>query len=196
LRLDESKGFTPITKTSIENVKCTRIISGENSEKYNKYLQYLAKEVLKYSVTRNDGHKHDEIVIAARIDGRYTSQPIAGYWDGANASTIKLSRNIEFQFMLDENDKNSLVLVHNHPSNTPVSIHDIMVLLGSEQILTVLAVGNNGEVKYAIKTSNNSIIYDQLLNKIYVNLNKGKYTLDQIYDIIIEKQDKYNLKIR
>jgi hypothetical protein len=196
LRLEESDGFTPITQKSINNVKCTRIISGENSEKYNKYIQSLAKEVLKISAERNDGHRHDEIVLAARVDGKYTSQPIFGYWDGTYTSTIELSRNTEFQFMLDENDKNSLVLVHNHPSNTPLSIHDIMVLLGNEQIITIIAVGNNGEIRYAIKTSNNNAIYEQLLNKIYVNLNKGRYTLDQISDIILEKQDKYSLKIR
>jgi hypothetical protein len=53
MRLEESKGFTPITQKSIDSVKCTRIISGEKSEKYNKYIQRLAKRVLSISLNRN-----------------------------------------------------------------------------------------------------------------------------------------------
>lgn len=40
MRLQDIDGYTPIVHKSIDNVKCTRIISGENSDKYNKYIQY------------------------------------------------------------------------------------------------------------------------------------------------------------
>lgn len=75
MKLQDLENYTPITKSSIENVKCARVISGDGSKKYNKLIQSLAKEVLKISSTRTDGYQHDEVVLLARLDGHYISQP-------------------------------------------------------------------------------------------------------------------------
>lgn len=95
MKLQDIDGYTPITQMSINSVKCTRIISGEGSDKYNKYIQYIAKKVLTISANRIDGHRHDEVGILARLNGTYESQPIYGYWDEkAGTSIINIAHNI------------------------------------------------------------------------------------------------------
>lgn len=194
MRLQDIDGYTPITKDNINKVKCARIISGEGSDKYNKYIQYLAKEVLKVSANRTDGYKHDEVGILARLDGKYESQPIYGYWDEKlGTSIINTTANTEYNFILDENMYNqTLVFVHNHPNNSIVSINDLTQLVNNPEILAIIAVGNNGSIKYAIKTSNNISYYIKLSGLL--NNKKYKDKALQIYNKIINGLDDYNIE--
>ena len=156
MKLQDIDGYTPITQKSINSVKCTRIVSGEGSDKYNKYIQYLAKKVLLISAKRTDEHQYDEVGILARLDGTYESQPIYGYWnEKAGTSIIDITHSIEYNYMLDENKEQSLVFAHNHPNNSELSINDVFSCLTAKEIKCTVAVGNNGCINYMIKTSYN-----------------------------------------
>lgn len=198
MKLQDIDGYTPITQKSIDNVKCTRIISGEGSDKYNKYIQYLAKKILMISAKRTDGHANDEVGILARLDGTYESQPIYGYWDEkAETSIINITHNIEYNYMLDEHyNTQSLVFVHNHPNNSNISLNDILSLLGNSAIAIVVAVGNSGDLHYASKENDNNTVYFKICNSIQTSLNAKKSTYNNIYKYIINNQNKYYLRLR
>ena len=190
MKLQNIAGYTPITQKSIDNVKCTRIISGEGSDKYNKYIQYLAKKVLLISANRTDGHAHDEVGILARLDGTYESQPIYGYWnEKAGTSIIDITHSIEYNYMLDENKEQSLVFVHNHPNNSELSINDVFSCLTAKEIKCTVAVGNNGCINYMIKTSYN---FENIRLKIIKSIWHGTKK-ELIYNKIINNQEKYSI---
>ena len=197
MKLQDITGYTPITQKNIDNVKCTRIISGEGSDKYNKYIQYLAKKVLLISAKRIDGHANDEVAILARLDGTYESQPIYGYWDEkAETSIINITHNIEYNYMLDENKEQSLVFVHNHPNNSNTSINDILSALGNDAIAIVVAVGNNGCIHYISKEDTDSNYYRRLSSNIQKKINRKDITCEDSYNKLINKQNKFRIIIR
>lgn len=188
MRLQDIDGYTPITQKSINSVKCTRIISGEGSDKYNKYIQYLAKKILMISAKRTDGHANDEVGILARLDGTYESQPIYGYWDEkAETSIINITHNIEYNYMLDENKEQSLVFVHNHPNNSELSINDVFSCLTAKEIKCTVAVGNKGCINYMIKTSSN---FENIRLKIIKSILHGTKK-EIICNKIINNPEKY-----
>ena len=182
MKLQDIEGYTEITQDSINSVKCTRILSGEGSERYNKYIQSLAKRVLLTSLNRLDGHKHDEVGILARLDGRQCSQLIMGCWNEQLAtSVIPTTTNISYNNILDENMyTQTLVFVHNHPNNSGVSISDLSSLINNPEIRAIIAVGNNGHTKYAIKLRDDIEIYNSISNSI----RKSKDSTKILYDII------------
>lgn len=119
MRLQDAAGYTPITQECMNRIKCTRIICGEGSDKYNKYIQELAKKVLQISANRTDGYKNDEVGILARLDGSYESQPIYGYWNEKyRTSIINVRSSVEYDFLTNESSDVSLVIIHNHTCNT------------------------------------------------------------------------------
>lgn len=192
MRLQDIDGYTPIVHKSIDNVKCTRIISGENSDKYNKYIQYLAKKILMISAKRTDGYVNDEVGILARLDGTHESQPIYGYWnEKAETSIISIMHNIEYNYMLDENKEQSLVFVHNHPNNSEISINDAFSCLTAKAIKCTVAVGNNGCINYMIKTSSN---FENIRLKIIKSISHG-VKKEAIYNKIINSPEKYYIDI-
>lgn len=197
MKLQDTQGYTPITQKSINNVKCTRIISGEGSDKYNKYIQYLAKKVLTISANRTDGHKNDEVGILARLDGTYESQPIYGYWnEKAGTSIINLHNNVEYNFLTCDSSDTSLVLIHNHPCNTVLSLNDIILWLCEDTILTLVAICHNGDIHYASKTSSDFSKYKNIASKIASMITKGKINADDIYSKLISRQDEFKIEIR
>lgn len=196
MSLQNIKGYTPITRKSIESVKCTRIITGDGSEKYNKYIQYLAKKVLNISLTRTDGYINDEVGILARLDGTYESQPIYGYWNEDLQTSVIDSNKPDYIEAIEYNiNRADLVFVHNHPNNSIVSLSDLFTLLWSYNIKLIVAVSNNGSINYALKTSNNSKYYYKLYEAIINKINSKKISEQEAYNKLLSKQEVYNLKI-
>lgn len=193
MKIQDIEGYTPITQKSIDNVKCTRIISGEGSDKYNKYIQYLAKKVLLISANRTDGHAHDEVGILARLDGTYESQPIYGYWnEKAGTSIIKTRQNIEYNFLLDNSETQSTIFVHNHPNNSIISINDAFELITTPEIKCIVAIGNNGNIHYVLKKS---LDFEVICNKIWKLIYKNKITKIEAYNKLFKNPDKYDLHV-
>lgn len=196
MKLRDLEGYTHITQNSINSVKCARIISGDGSEKYNKYIQSLAKKVLTISASRTDGYKNDEVGILARLDGTYESQPIYGYWnEKARTSIISTHRNIEYNFMLNENDTQSLVFMHNHPNNSVVSINDMLSALGDDAIAAVVAVGNNRDIHYLLKECTYGD-YCRLGRDIQIKISRKDITYEYTYNKLINNQDKFKIRIK
>lgn len=194
MKLQDTQGYTPITQKSIKNVKCTRIISGEGSDKYNKYIQYLSRKILKISASRQDNYINDEVGILARLDGTYESQPIYGYWNAeARTSVIYTYKNVEYNFMIDENESQSLIFVHNHPNNSSLSYNDIKSLININAIKCIVAVGNSGIIHYIIKVNQDNVLYQNISTKIrrleLIDINN----INMIYNKIIDNPFNYGL---
>ena len=197
MKLRDIENYTEITRKSIESVKCTRIITGKGSEKYNKYIQNLARRVLKESVARTDGYKHDEVGILARLDGKFTSEPIYGYWnEKLSTSVIDVSHNIEYNYILDESmNTQSCIFMHNHPNNSMPSINDIRTFISTSEMLIMAAVGNDGKVRYVLKTEDDLYYYIKLSRVIETKLSINRTNIDSIYKKLMNNPDKYHLKI-
>lgn len=197
MKLRDIENYTEITRKSIESVKCTRIITGKGSEKYNKYIQNLARRVLKESVTRTDGYKHDEVGILARLDGTFVSEPIYGYWDEELlTSVIDVSHNIEYNYILDESmNTQSCIFMHNHPNNSMPSINDIRTFISTSEMLIMAAVGNDGKVRYVLKTEDDLYYYIKLSRVIETKLSINRANIDSVYKKLMNNPDKYHLKI-
>lgn len=197
MKLRDIENYTEITRKSIESVKCTRIITGKGSEKYNKYIQNLARRVLKESVTRTDGYKHDEVGILARLDGTFVSEPIYGYWDEELlTSVIDVSHNIEYNYILDESmNTQSCIFMHNHPNNSMPSINDIRTFISTSEMLIMADVGNDGKVRYVLKTEDDLYYYIKLSRVIETKLSINRANIDGIYKKLMNNPDKYHLKI-
>lgn len=121
-----------------------------------------------------------------------------GYWDEKlRASAIRTWDNIEYNFMLDDNKSQTLVFVHNHPNNSLPSISDIFSLLAEYSIKAIVAVGNNGDTHYVVKTSQNDEGYTKLRKVIHKKLRDDKkFTLDYTYNKLLDQQDRYYLRIK
>lgn len=196
MKLRDIENYTEITRKSIESVKCTRIITEEGSEKYNKYIQNLARRVLKESATRTDGHKHDEVGILARLDGTFVSEPIYGYWDEKLLTSVIDINNENYIKAIDSNlGRTDIIFVHNHPNNSILSYSDIANLLYTFSIRAVIAVGNNGDINYALKTSRDNKYYWNLYQLIYKRIRSGSISTEMAYSKLLTEQKKYNLDI-
>lgn len=194
--LENDKDFTPITERAINSLKCTRVIAGEGSEKYNEHIRNIARRVLIESLHRQDGHPHDEVAILTRLNMTYTSQPIMGCWDdNAGTSLIFPHRSIEYNFMLDENLERTLVFVHNHPCNERLSLNDILLFLSTPQIIAMVAIGNNGIMRYIVKESQDDIHYTDLANNVHLQFISKRKTEKEIYEDLCNNQIKYKIKL-
>lgn len=197
MKLYNIDNYTEITKNCIDNVKCTRIICGIGSDKYNKFLQYIAKKVLKLSAIREDGHRNDEVGILVRLSDKYESRPIYGCWnDDMKTSVIDTVHNVEYNYLIDESDDMSLVFVHNHPNNSKTSLNDILSVLSNDALAAVIAVGNNGTVHYMTKNSNDNLYYRRLSKTIQRKIREAEITYEYTYQNLIKNQNKFRIYIK
>lgn len=194
MKLQDLEGYTPITKQSINNVKCKSIFSGENSQRYNKYIQYLARKVLELSAKRTDGYQFDEVGIVADIKNESIKMILYGYWnEKTQVSEINTYRNYKYEDIMTMSKPQSLVFVHNHPNNSIISISDILTFLWNDPEQCSVIVGNNGDIHYVIKTEKRR--YSQLSVDINIKLRSKEITYNELYKVILENPSKFGLYI-
>ncbi len=88
-------------------------------------------------------------------------------------------------------------MIHNHPHNTPLSFYDLQTFINTESIKLIIAVGNNGIINYAIKTSLEYNLYNKLSRYIIKQLTcRTEHNIKVILrDEIIKNQKSYGIKI-
>lgn len=192
-RLQDLSTYCDITAQSIQNIQVKNIFSGKGSRAKNQYIKKIAEKVLTESYKRKDGYQHDEVGILVDIDSLKELMTVQGYWNyNRQISLISINSNTQYQYFMDEGYNREYVFIHNHPNNSTVSYSDICEFVFNETIACIVAVGNNGVMHYAYKTSEKT--YINLARKM-ININKDVKKSNILYRDIIKNYDKYNLKI-
>lgn len=109
---------------------------------------------------------------------------------------IDVSHNIEYNYILDESmNTQSCIFIHNHPNNSMPSINDIRTFIATPEMLIMAAVGNDGKVRYVLKTEDDLYYYIKLSRVIETKLSINRASINSIYKRLMNNPDKYHLKI-
>lgn len=132
-----------ITDIAIDKVRQTRITGFTNEE--NKYIQDFHKQLLRISKTQNNS---EEVAITIDII-QWSYQITIG-----NGNRVIIKNDPIANRMLKEKPKNTLLVMHNHPSTSTFSGKDFKTFCDYESIYTITIVGNDGSVQVMTKDIN------------------------------------------
>ncbi len=120
-------------------------------EEHYKPLQEIAKMVLETAKTENDSN---EVVYTYSLDGIDLRDKNGDYLAvafGDEHSVSPESDTDTFHLLRTASDC-VLVLVHNHPSLSKVSLQDVSYLLRYETLKMIVVVTNRGSINYIVKS--------------------------------------------
>lgn len=163
---DNSDIYKPVTQQSINNIPNINIFNDANlNERYRTACQDLLKEVKKHS----ECPVGTEFSIVYDENMKYIDN--YGYRIGT-IGNVKLSNpNVPFHAF------------HNHGSGETFSYTDLICFVNSNNMLSLTAVGNNGNVfNISKKTNRNDFGYRAFLrqqsSEIFFSANNADFTLD------------------
>lgn len=146
-----------ITDVAISKVRGTRIFGF--TEKENRYIQKQHKRLLSISKNYNNS---EEVAIVIDII-HWTNEVVIG-----KGNRVIMGNNPKANEMIVSYPKNTILVMHNHPSTSTFSGEDFKMFCDNDSIFVMTIVGNDGTVQ--IMEKNNS--FDGQLEKI----NYGKMT--------------------
>lgn len=163
---DNSDIYKPVTQQSINNIPNINIFNDANlNERYRTACQDLLKEVKKHS----ECPIGTEFSIVYDENMKYIDN--YGYRIGT-IGNVKLSNpNVPFHAF------------HNHGSGETFSYTDLICFVNSNNMLSLTAVGNNGNVFNISKKSNRNdfgyrVFLRQQSSEIFFSANNADFTLD------------------
>jgi hypothetical protein len=135
-----------ITDVAISKVRRTQIFNyGANCEDENRYIQEMHKQLLKLSQKENNS---EEIAIVVDIIS-WENQVVYG-----KENKVIMKKNPDAYKMIVENAKNTLLVMHNHPSTSTFSGEDFKMFCDYESIYIMTIVGNDGSIQVMKKDEN------------------------------------------
>lgn len=75
-------------------------------------------------------------------------------------------------------------------------MNDILLWLGEDTILAIVAVCHDGKIHYACKKYSNTDKYLKLALKLTNIINKGRISDDEIYSRIVHRQAEFGIVIQ
>lgn len=144
-----------VTKQAIEKVKNLRIVSLSAYD--NELIQIMTKKVLEYSAVKNN---HNEVAITFKLFQKPDEIPVYGIAFGTehnvnpesdSTSSIIINQMEEGTSTLESNCV--VVLTHNHPSLSGISLDDVGYFLIKDKLKLLIAVTNLGKIFYIMKTN-------------------------------------------
>ncbi len=166
---DNSMDYKPVTPESIDKVPLLNIF---NDDAMNKAHQEASRNLLREVM------KHDDLPLGTEFSIVYDEnmQPIkgCGYRQGGIGKTKIDNPGIPYHAF------------HNHGSGQTFSIPDILNFAGKENMISLSAVGNNGDLYLLISTSmsDKQSYFDYLtvsFNDIIFKTDKQEVTLNWLY---------------
>ena len=113
-------------------------------------LQSLAKAVLKISRDENDCN---EVAIAYDLDGPQKELDGEEYlaWAQGDEYSVEPMSDTETNHVIVSAKGCVVVILHNHPNLSKISLEDVMFMLRLPTIKMVVAVTNRGAIGYTVK---------------------------------------------
>ena len=141
----------PITDIAISKVKRTRIFGFNDKE--NEFVQKQHQRLL--NISKEDTNSEEVAIVIDII--HWNSEVVIG-----KGNRVSMGINPKANMMLLGSPKNTLLVMHNHPSTSTFSGEDFKMFCDNESIFIITIVGNDGSVQVMEKTSN----FDGQLEKI------------------------------
>ena len=140
----------PITDIAISKVPYVKY--REIPEDQYETLQLLAKEVLRIARDENDGN---EVAIAYDLEGPQKELNGEMYlaWAKGDEYSVEPMSDTETNHVIVSAKDCVVVILHNHPNLSKISLEDVMFLLRLPTVKMVVAVSNKGAIGYIVKTS-------------------------------------------
>ena len=111
----------------------------------------LAKEVLRISRDENDCN---EVAIAYDLDGPQKELDGEKYlaWAKGDEYSVEPMSDTETNHIIVSAQGCVVVILHNHPNLSKISLEDVMFLFRLPTVKMIVAVTNSGSVGYIVKT--------------------------------------------
>lgn len=179
--LEANKKDHKVEITDIAISKVPYIEYREIPQAHYQILQELAKEVLRISKDDNDGN---EVAITYSLDS-----PELAVRGGRFVSVAK--GNEHSVDPLSGTDANHIyvsatgcvvVITHNHPNLSKISLEDAFYLLIHDAIKMIVAVTNRGSISYIVKTDKYDRLASKKLLREAIKKDKDAVTLKQKID--------------
>jgi hypothetical protein len=137
-----------ITDIAINKVPCTHI--GGFTGEQNAFIQERHKEILRTARDLCKKHKNDEMEAIILVNAHTWK-----YWviEGKEAGNADIADNSEAKNALQTSSRNSLLLLHNHPSAGTFSGTDFITFCFNTSLYLMTVVGNDGTVYVLIKNT-------------------------------------------
>ncbi len=137
-----------ITDIAINKVPCTHV-SGFTGEQ-NTFIQERHKEILKTARELCEKYRNDEMEAIILVNAHTWK-----YWvvEGKEAGNADIADNTDAKEALQTSSKNSLLLLHNHPSAGTFSGTDFVTFCFNASLYMMTIVGNDGTVYVLVKNA-------------------------------------------
>lgn len=167
-------------KVYITNIAINKVPNAKYKEipiYEHKIINDLAKKVL--SIAKNENNSN-EVVITYKLFSKNANDNI-GLELGTENEADPLNDATSYHIIMKEK-KCVVVLLHNHPALSIISMQDIRFLLEYNSIKLMVVVTNKGKLSYMVKTDKYSKIDSvRLFNKSVEKYNTAKKVSDREY---------------
>jgi proteasome lid subunit RPN8/RPN11 len=136
LEQKERKKPIKITDIAIEKVRRTRVFGFNDDE--NRFIQNQHKRLLQISKDKNNS---EEVAIVIDII-QWDDEVVIG-----DKNRVQMEANVNAHKMIVEYPKNTVLVMHNHPSTSTFSGEDFKMFCDYEPIFVMTIVGNDGSVQ-------------------------------------------------
>lgn len=148
MKISQNKRNHPIAVTdiAIDKVPCIKL-RGFSSDQ-NRLIQRMHKELLERVKILCDACGSDSMEVARLIDLHTWD-----YWEieGKEERIVRLKDNPKAKQAMDTSPKNSLLLMHNHPSTGTFLGEDLKTFCNTDSLYIMAVVGNDGSIYVLIK---------------------------------------------
>lgn len=183
-----------ITDVAISKVPRTQIFGFTNEQ--NMYIQEMHREVLRVAKDLCKKNKSNSMEAVILLDTHTWDSWIV---EGKKDSIVDIKDNPVAKEILDTSTKNSLILLHNHPSTGTFSARDLRTFCNNDSLYIMTAVGNDGSV-YVLRKD---IGFDP--SKVLVEYGKlaeqfkkqgYKYNATEAVKYMLKNDEKYNMSYK
>lgn len=149
--LEANKRDHKVVITDIAISKVPYVKYREIPEDQYETLQMLAKAVLRISRDENDCN---EVAIAYDLDGPQKELDGERYiaWAKGDEFSVEPMSDTETNHVIVSAKGCVVVILHNHPNLSKISLEDVMFMLRLTTVKMVVAVTNKGTIGYIVKT--------------------------------------------
>ena len=150
--LEANKRDHKVEITDIAISKVPFIKYREIPEDQYETLQSLAKAVLRISMNENDCN---EVAIAYDLDGPQKELDGEEYiaWAKGDEASVEPMSDTDTNHVIVSAKGCVVVILHNHPNLSKISLEDVMFMLRLSTVKMVIAVTNRGAIGYIVKTN-------------------------------------------
>lgn len=162
------RGVFPINIKTINNLPKIKLFIEDT---VNENIRDVCKQLLTDAMTRKDAFRHGEVGYLIKVnDDSSIAILYKAYGDYIHIplSTMNSYKNIIKSCSLNDN----IIFIHSHPNNSDFSFGDFSMLVNTDVLKSILAIGNRGRICIMSKDYQNKSLYNNMLNNIVNEANK------------------------